>query len=1023
MVEHCSDMMKQLKTNLETAHRTLTDYRLKLAWKFFQGELKEAHRKDFDDTSWEMVSLPIRWDPSKGDVWLRCEVEIPDQIEGISTLGSKVELYCPSILLADAEVFVDSISVLREKYWVDFRGPRITIADNAKPGDKHVIAMHIFIRKSIAKGEKIGIPLFYIGYDVVDDIAFEIESFIQELNFAQILPNGSEVLDKVIHEFDMKVFSHDVKSILMEVEKARERLKVLSKYAKEFKVHLIAHSHIDMNWLWPWENTVKVIERDFSTMMSLMDKYPDFHFSQSQAVTYKVIEDKRPDLFKRIKEKVHFGNWDITASMWVEADLNMIGTETLVRQILYSKRYIKEKFDFEPQVGWEPDTFGHIWTLPQILKKAGVNYYCFCRCGRGYPLFWWEGLDGTRILAFNPLRYNNVITPKNIVDTARTFNDKCGLKTSMFVYGVGNHGGGATVEDIRAAIKIREKPTMPDVIFSSTHEFFNQVSRINPKLPLVRDELNFTFDGCYTTHADIKRYNRLCERYLVDAEKFAALSENYPKDEFREAWEKTLFNQFHDILDGSAIHETYSYSNRLAEETLETAKAVLEKSIRKIAERINFSQKDLAIVVFNTLAWDRRDVVTTRVPKESIPSNPRIVDSHGIRCPVEVEGDKLIFIAEVPSLGYSTYYLVEGEKEAFSSIDNRQMTLENEFFRVEMEDNSGAIWSIYDKKADRFVMRALRHDATRPELSGLLQVLYEVPHDMSAWIIGPTTRTENLLTGVEVESIKKGPVMSKIRTTRKYRNSTIAQEMLLYAGIPRIDFNMMIDWKEESDVFTEAPMLKVSFSPILGPSIATFEIPFGSISRIADGREFPALRWIDLSDNEYGVSMLNDCKYGFDVRGNTMRMTVLRTSYSPDPNPDQGYHELKYSLYPHVGDWKRALTFRRGYELNHPLEPIVVMNRGLHGDLPEEKSFLRINPENVVLSCLKLSEDSNDFIIRIYDATGEGGETEIVFGFPVTEADDLDFLERDLSRLEVRDGSLKVKLKPWEIKTIRLERT
>ncbi|MGB9718398.1 MAG: glycoside hydrolase family 38 C-terminal domain-containing protein [Thermoproteota archaeon] len=1013
------DEVEKLRVKLENTYRRLADYRSKLSWRFFQGSLGEAYSKDFDDSSWKTVSLPFQWDPSKGDVWLRCKIVIPDEIEGVKVSGSKVELYS-SAMITGGEVFVDSKLVLKEDYWTDFRGPRITITEKARPGDTHVVAIHAFEKRPFARGEKKGVPLFHIGYYAVDDAAFEIETFIQELNFTRILPGGLETLRKVVDDFDYSVFSRDVESILMEIEKARQKLRAVSKHAKEFKVHLVAHAHIDMNWLWPWEDTVKVIERDFSTMLSLMDKYPEFHFSQSQAVTYRTMEEKNPALFEKIRQKIHSGNWDVTASMWVEADLNMIGEETLARQILYSKRYVKEKLGFETRVGWEPDTFGHIWTLPQVFKKAGVDYYYFMRCGRGYPMFWWEGPDGSRLLAFNSV-YNNTVTPRNIVETARLFYEKYGLKTSMFVYGVGDHGGGATLEDINSALKMRDKPAMPDVVFSSTHRFFNEVSSENPELPVVRDELNFTFDGCYTTHADIKRYNRLCERYLVDAEKLSAVSGLSAGEKLKEAWEKTLFNQFHDILDGSAFHESYSYSGRLAEEALAAAKEVLEQSIREIAGRIGFSQEGLAIIVFNTLAWDRKDVARVKIPREMVPRNPVVKDRHGKQHPAQIDGDELVFIADVPSLGYSTYYLAEGHEGKRNQAEGGEMVLENEFFKVEVDRDSGAISSVYDKTG-RFVAKAFRNEATRPEFSNLFQVFHEAPHGMSAWIIGPITRVENLITGAEVKPVEKGPVVSRISTARRYRDSTITQEIVLYTGIPRIDFKTTIEWREVSDAFTDAPMLKVSFSPVLGSSVATFEIPFGSISRTADGREFPALRWIDLSDGEYGVSLLNDCKYGFDVCGNTMRMTVLRTSYSPDPTPDQGRHELKYSLYPHAGDWRKALAFRKGYELNHPFETVAVPSRISQGDLQEEASFLRIKPENIVLSCLKLAEDSDDIIIRIYDATGEGGEAEITPGFPVAEAVETDLLERDLSKINIQNGALKVKMNPWEITTIRLKK-
>ncbi|UCE43871.1 MAG: alpha-mannosidase, partial [Candidatus Bathyarchaeota archaeon] len=257
----------------------------------------------------------------------------------------------------------------------------------------------------------------------------------------------------------------------------------------------------------------------------------------------------------------------------------------------------------------------------------------------------------------------------------------------------------------------------------------------------------------------------------------------------------------------------------------------------------------------------------------------------------------------------------------------------------------------------------------------------------------------------------------------RYRKSKISQYISLYRGIPRIDFHTIIDWREESDDKTEAPMLKVSFTPILGDSRATFEIPFGYIERVADGTEVPALRWVDLSDSECGLSLLNDSKYGFDVKGNTVRMTLVRTSYSPDPRPDQGINEVRYSIYPHRGSWKEALTFRRGYEINHPLEAFVVSNTSVSsGSEPEENSFVQVKPENVVVSCVKLAEDSNGYIVRIYDATGTESEAELLFSFVIQEASEVDMLERNLEALKPQGNKLRVLLRPHEIKTIYIKR-
>lgn len=453
-----------------------------------------------------------------------------------------------------------------------------------------------------------------------------------------------------------KVFERKPSAIINEIEKIRAELSILSDRAEEFRVHLVAHAHIDMNWLWPWKDTVDTIKNTFGSMIKLMDEHPDFHFSQSQAVTYKVVEENFPKLFEAIKRYVKKGTWDVTASMWTETDLNMVGTEALVRQFLEAKRYVQEKFRFKPNVCWEPDTFGHVWTLPQILRKTGSRYYYFMRCGKGHPIFWWESPDGSRVLAFTSV-YNNFVTPKNIVDLAITLYESYGLKTSMFVYGVGNHGGGAMVEDIEAAYEMQKKRVLPKVVFSSTRGFFEEAEKElqDKSIPVVNDELQFIFDGCYSTHGDIKRYNRLCERLLVDAEKFSAFSGKYSKATLRKAWLNILFNQFHDILDGSSIPEAYVYPRELAEETIEIADRTLKDSFKSLSEKIKFSRTGLPVVVFNSLSWDRLDIVKVKIPEPLMPRSPVAVSADGKeRTSIQMSGDEALFVAKVPSMGYRT---------------------------------------------------------------------------------------------------------------------------------------------------------------------------------------------------------------------------------------------------------------------------------------------------------------------------------------------------------------------------------
>ena len=1019
-----SEKLVRVIDALKRRLRVLVAYREQKEWRFERGKMRGAERLDYDDASWKTVTFPYSWKSKGEEGWFRRKIVVPEEIEGVSTRGSRIEIFSPSVMLTPTEVFVDGKKVFSAEHWADFRGPRILISSDASPGKKHLIVIH-----TLAKEGLVSIPSIEVCYNKVDDLAFELSSFIEELKFAQRLSGGKELSEKAISGLEpgviLKLEPHE---LLATIERMRKTLSPLRSLAKKYVIHLIGHAHIDMNWLWPWEETVDICRRDFDTVTRLMEEFPELCFSQSQAVTYKIVEEKFPQIFERIKQAVKKGRWDVTASTWVEGDLNMANGEAIVHQILYGKGYVREKLGVEPKICWEPDTFGHPWSIPQILRKSGISYYYFMRCGKGHPMFWWEGPDGSRVLAFNSV-YNAFVNPEQLARLSEEFERRFGTKTSMFVYGVGDHGGGPTKEDIKIARKLNEKDVFPRVEFSTTERFFEAISKEKPNLPVVRDELNFIFDGCYTTHSDIKKHNRKCERLLLEAEIAGSIAKllggDYPA--LKESWEKTLFNQFHDILDGSAIHLSYEHSNKLAEEAEKEAEKAIFKSLSIIARNVKTEREGLPVLVFNPLAWERTDIVRMNLP-ENLPSSFVIEDEEGNICPAQVLEEKLLFVAsKVPPLGYKVFYIVEGEKEEGNIASKEPLTLENEFFTLRIDEKSGTIAFLYDKENDRFVMSRQREGARGPErleltcpvMNNLLQVLYELPHGMSAWVIGPIGSIKNLVTNPEIKLISSGPVVGKIRIKHKFEKSTITQDISLYRNIRRVDFEVNIDWRQVASSDEEAPMLKVSFTPILNKTRATFEIPFGHIERVADGREMPALQWVDISDEEYGLSLLSDTKYGFDVRGNTIRMTLVRTSYEPDPAPDVGEHNFRYALYPHMGNWKDADTARKGYELNHPLIGVTISSKGKN--LPSEKSFVRIEPSNVIMSCLKKAEKSDDLILRLYESKGEKAKVKVELGFSIREAQETDLLERPIkSPLNRESYGFSFSIDPHEIKTFRL---
>ena len=1023
--------------------------------KFFNGYITgNPEEPKFNDSSWESVALPYEWNTSK-DAWFRKKIIVPDKIGGISVDGSKLEI-CgngymsgTAIVIGHGELYIDGKKIFEEQNWTDFRYGNL-VSSSVSAGEVHIIAYHFFKRHKYVDAWPRKLNLMEIHYDKVDDIIFELGSFIEEVRFVQFLPDSRAVLKEVLK----RLGSEDIEDIgmykLLElIDQLRDKLLPLKPLAKKYTVHLIGHAHIDMNWLWPMDETINICRSTFKTVENLMSKFPNFCFSQSQAYTYKLIEENYPNLFKSISKRIKERRWDITASSWVELDLNMVNGESIVRQILYAKKYIKGKFDFEPRVFWSPDTFGHPWTMPQILKKSGIEYYFFMRGSkRDYDLFWWQGPDGSKVLTFNS-KYMAQPSPKDFIELVKFTSKSQNIDTSMYIYGTGDHGGGPTAEDIMVVDKLNKKALMPRLKFSTTHNYFDAVSyKKDVNIPTVCDEFNPIFDGCYTTHWDTKIHNRNCERLVLEAESAGAICSvlNLNCPDLREVWEITLFNQFHDILPGSSIKPAYDYSNSKAEKAENIAKDALYNCIGAISKKIKVKKEGVPFIVFNSLSWDRTDVVNIELT-DDISKNSVVKDGDGNIYPTQILGGRILFVArDVPSLGYKVYYICENKGSYdFEGIRFRNpLIMENEFFTLKVDNDTGTISFLYDKKNNRFVMKKRRDEGSESEntfplktkasefsnmwsatasvLNNMLQVLYEEPHCWSAWVIGNIGGIENLIKNSEIKVISKGPVAGMIRVKNKFGNSTIVQDITLYSGVERIDINTCLEWCEKSDPDSLCPMLKVSFTPILSNTKANFSIPLGNIERVADGREFPALNWVDISDSKYGLSILTDTKYGFDIKGNTVRITLARTSHDPDPDPDRGNHRFTYSIYPHKGDFKKSDTVRKGYELNKRLIASYIKDSSNSGTLPEKKSFINIDSPKVILTCFKKAEDSNDLIIRVYESKGSKTKTIIKLGFNFKKIEEVDLLERSLENdWAIFDSSeFSFVISPYEIKTFKI---
>ncbi|MCD6289902.1 MAG: hypothetical protein J7M34_05305, partial [Anaerolineae bacterium] len=686
-------------------------------WRFRIGALEGSQAPGFDDSDWEITRLPRTWSSAEGEAWFRTTLDLPAEVEGIPLVGSTLELVV--FMTIGASIYVNGEEKYREPSWADTRAIPLVLTEDYQPGSPWTLAVRC------NAGDGFGV---FIAADLrfsnLADVIFRINLVRMQMAFTRFLaeqegaaiPGGMAAWERAAAALDLEALEgNDWDRWWSSVEAAQAELAPFAEKAKEYTAHLVAHSHIDMNWLWPWSETVEVCRRDFTAVDQLMERYPEFRFSQSQASTYRAMETYYPEVFSRIQARVGEGRWDVTAATWVEGDLNLAAGESLVRQILHARRYTQSRFGVEPLICWEPDTFGHPATYPQILKKSGLQFYYFCRAGKGQPLFWWEGLDGSRVLAVqDPRGYGGTIEGvgvSDVVESVMDFSGRYKTRRGLYVYGTGDHGGGATARDIEAARVIDATPFLPRAQCSSTVAFYQKALEDSPELPVVRGELNTVFEGCYTSHSDIKRMNRDGENSLLTAETAATVGAlmagvSYPLEDMAEAWRTLSFHQFHDILCGCAIGVTYREAREQMERMMRVAQQSTASALSALASAVDTGVGEgPRIVAFNPLAWERDDVVRVPLGELGDIAPTAVEDDQGRRLPVQVLGDELVFVAkDIPSLGVRVYRPVSEPADDGGAIvraDPQGNVLDNGVLRIRVHPASGALDQLVDLEAGR----------------------------------------------------------------------------------------------------------------------------------------------------------------------------------------------------------------------------------------------------------------------------------------------------------------------------------
>lgn len=763
-------------------------------------------------------------------------------------------------------------------------------------------------------------------------------------------------------------------------------------------LHMIGHSHIDPVWLWQWPEGFQEIKATFRSALDRMIEFDDFVYTASSAAFYDWVARNDPDMFTEIAERVREGRWQVVGGWWVEPDCNVPCGESFARQALIGQRWFAEHLGVTATVGFNPDSFGHHGMLPQILAGSGLSSYVFMRPGpheQGLPgrVFWWESDDGSRVLAFR-IAYEYGSWPGDIATHVRRCADemKAPLRHMMCFYGVGNHGGGPTVENLRSIERLRNDASLPELELSHPARFFEAVREAGIDLPVVHDELQHHASGCYSTHSRIKAWNRRAENLLLGAERLCAVASrvtgHVPEEDLGRAWKNVLFNQFHDLLPGTSIEPAYTDARDELGEASAIAARALQGALQSMTWRIDIADEEgtTPIVVWNPHSWASRHPVELELGR--LHERDALFDDADGDVPIQVVQSfataggsrrRGTFIAEVPPLGYRVYRIRPTDAprpaDAMTATDT---TIDNGRLALTFDPDSGYLRHLVDTAAGVDVIGGA---------AGARAAVLEDPSD--TWGHG-VLRFDTPVGDFEARSVRlveHGPVTSVIRVDSVFNTSRLVQDFALHRDLSYVDVRVLVDWREQQKV------LKLRFPANLRSPKATYEIPFGHIERGADGEEEPGQRWVDLTGvsrdtgEVYGLALANDAKHSFDLHGEVLSLTVLRSPIfahheprEPEPDglysyQDQGIQTFRYRLIPHSGGWDQAAVVLRAMELNQP--PTVLLESAHPGPLPAAASFLDIDTANVVMSALKPAEDPGAIVLRCHETEGRACRARI----------------------------------------------
>lgn len=945
-------------------------------------------------------------------VELIARLQLPDSLWGVPLAGQPLQLTINS--LRPIDIFVDDQRVFGDSLPVVAAGPAlITLVRELVPGDNGQLRLSV-LPSPVALGGEWGrtaltlqftTPALRARWRLLD---LAVARLMLAAEFAET-PEQRASLDvaaRTIPHDIASASSATVHTLLGDDGAAGTvfaGLSWLDNALAQYRIHCIGHSHIDLAWLWTYEDTREVIVRDFESVLALFDDYPEFRFTHSQARAYAQLEESRPDLFERVLQRIGEGRLEPATLQWVESDLHIPSGPAQARQLVEGVRYSREHLGVSPTVLLAPDTFGHNGNLPQLAVQAGARVHYHHRANPGFsasgghwPAYWWVGDDGTRLLSISTPIYLGPVTASRLAADLIALGRRNGIRDVCYFYGVGDHGGGPTRADLDTIRALGAASGFPAVQCSTMSEYADTLLESGVPLPEHHGESDHVFEGCYVSQSDAKRMNRVSENALVAAETLAALAGLSAEDELDSAWRTVLHHQFHDILGGSAVAGAYRDQAADAETMATVAARVSAGSMTVLAAGIPRDQ----IALTNVLGSSRSDVVT--IPA-TLAGNASSATIGAGALPVQrtANGDLILLARLEPFETVGVELGHDGEPGVAVRVEEAAggFDVTTSSFRARVDAASGIVVSLVDAVTGALLVG--RGEVTSPESLrqhhydlglGALVVTHERPHAMSSWVTDRGDSERTLISGGTTRVIESGPIRAVLETRHHFGLSCATVRCVFYQSLPWIEFEVVVQWAEPGGELVGVPGLAISFGSRIPAVELWTETPFGAARSAADGYLRPMLRWADLGSANGGLAVANDSKYGVEALGPRMRVPLVRSAYDPDPSSDVGHTiTSRFRVMPHAGGWQAADVIGLAAGLNHPvrltpgaggapaetLRPTLIPGSGvvIAGMQPAANGMLMRLSETTGRDCVATLAGLGKGLVRICDLFGEPGES------------------------------------------------